>query len=45
MTKQAPEKFKNDWRLEMYDNALDGQTFKYQKFVTEGGNDHEHCAF
>ena len=36
---------KDDWRLDMYNNDLNGKTFEYKKFVTEGLNDHEHCAF
>ena len=36
---------KDDWRLDLYDKGLNGKKFEYKKFVTDGLNDHEHCAF
>ncbi len=46
MSKELNGKFKDDWRLSgWYEGELDGKTFEYKKFVTEGTNDHEHCVF
>lgn len=35
----------DDWRLCWYNGELDGKTFEYKRFVTQGSNDHEHCVF
>lgn len=38
-----------DWRLygkeDSVERLLQGQTFVYRKFKTQGRNDHEHCFF
>lgn len=39
------KKAENDWRLDMYNGYLDGETFSLEKFISTAMNDHEHCVF